>query len=79
MQNVLMILDYEEATVNEDTANFLKGMPKVNICDDIRPKAFVVVEEEGDKKAYISPISPATLFKRGLGDGWSTLFTQAED
>lgn len=63
-KDILMILDYEEAVANKDTGLFLAGIERIDLKEGT-PKAVVVTEEYGVKKAYLSPISARTLYKRG--------------
>jgi hypothetical protein len=79
IQDVLMILDYEEASVNEDTSIFLKDIPEVDICEEMKPESIIIVENGSDKKAYISPISSATLLKRSTDGGLDILFSGGEN
>ena len=66
-KEILVILDYEEAARNKDTSLFLKGLETTALSGE--PRAVVVTEEYGTKKAYLSPISPRTLLRRSNGDG----------
>ena len=63
-KDILMILDYEEAVANKDTGLFLAGIEQVDLKEGT-PKAIVVTQEYGKRKAYLSPISVRTLYKRG--------------
>lgn len=65
-KDILMILDYKEAVENKDTGLFLEGIEQV-VLDEGVPKAVVVTKEFGREKAYLSPISAQTLYKRGAG------------
>ncbi|MBC5648432.1 extracellular matrix regulator RemB [Christensenella tenuis] len=65
-KEILMILDYEEAACNKDTSLFLKDMETTALAG--KPRAVVITEEQGTHKAYLSPISPRTLMRRGSGD-----------
>lgn len=64
-KEILMILDYEEAARNKDTSLFLKKLKTTAL--DGEPRAVVITEEQGMKKAYLSRISPRTLMKRSSG------------
>lgn len=65
-KEILMILDYEEAACNKDTSLFLKDIETTALSG--KPRAVIITEEQGTYKAYLSPISPRTLMRRGSGD-----------
>jgi hypothetical protein len=64
---VIGIFDLDNTSKSSVTRNFLSVAEKkgtvVNVSDEI-PKSFVVSEEDGVRKVYISQISPSTLKKR---------------
>ncbi len=70
-KSVLMILDYKEAVKNQDTSLFLRGFRKTVISEKDVPKAIVITCEDGEKKMYLSPISPRTLLKRSGEKGFA--------
>lgn len=71
--SILMILDYDEAMKNPDTAKFLQAGEQVTISEGDQPKSVIVTEEYGEQKLYISPISPQTLHKRSVTEDWKTM------
>ncbi|MBR3267348.1 MAG: DUF370 domain-containing protein [Oscillospiraceae bacterium] len=66
-KNVIGIFDLENTTIGQDTRNFLNKREKagktVNISKEM-PKSFVICEDNGEEKVYVSPIAAATLKKR---------------
>lgn len=66
-ENIVAILDLETTSVSKKTKEFLKINEKngviSNISDDI-PKSYVICNEEGAVKIYISQLSSSTLLKR---------------
>lgn len=70
-RKIIGIFDIENTSVSKDTKEFLKKSQKdgevIYLTSDL-PKSFIVCEEKGEKKTYISKISPATLKKRFIED-----------
>jgi len=62
-ENIVMILDYEEAVKNEDTSLFLKGIECLKIAED-NPKSIIITQEGEKKQGFLSPISSRTLLRR---------------
>lgn len=66
-KDILGIFDMDNATVSVHTRRYLSAAQKkgnvVNINYEL-PKSFVVCENEGEEKVYISQLSPTTLKKR---------------
>ncbi|MCH5187228.1 MAG: DUF370 domain-containing protein [Oscillospiraceae bacterium] len=66
-RDIVAILDLETTSVSKKTKEFLRINEKMglmeNISDDI-PKSYVICNENGNTKIYISQISSATLLKR---------------
>lgn len=67
--NVMGIFDLENTTIGKDTRAYLERLEQascvVNVTQEL-PKSFIVCFDpaDGTEKAYISPISVATLKKR---------------
>lgn len=65
--DVIGIFDIENTSVSKTTKAYLSAAQKtgriVVISPDI-PKSFVVCENNGETRDYLSQISPATLKKR---------------
>ncbi|MGN1097367.1 MAG: extracellular matrix regulator RemB [Clostridia bacterium] len=66
-RDIVAILDLETTSVSKKTKEFLRASEKkgvvVNVSEDI-PKSYVICNEDGADKIYISQISSATLLKR---------------
>ncbi len=66
-QTVIAVLDMDNTTISKITKEFLKGAEEegfvVTVSQDL-PKSYVICEEGGRNKVYISPISSSTLLKR---------------
>ena len=64
---ILGIFDIDNTTVMKSTRYYLTLAEKthrvINVSYEL-PKSFVVTQEKGEIKIYISPISPQTLLKR---------------
>ena len=64
---ILGIFDIDNTTVMKSTRYYLTLAEKthrvINVSYEL-PTSFVVTQENGEIKIYISPISPQTLLKR---------------
>ncbi len=69
--NVLGIFDMDTSTVSKPTRDFLNLSEKngnvINVSYEL-PKSFIVCNENGSLKVYISQISPMTLQKRAVSN-----------
>ena len=67
IRDIIGIFDIENTSVSKDTKNFLSAVSKngrvVYVTEEM-PKSFVVCNQEGEQKTYISQISVQTLKKR---------------
>lgn len=67
-EGIIGIFDIENTSVSKHTKEFLASAGKSgqvkNVSYDM-PKSFIVCSEKKVKTVYISPISAATLKKRG--------------
>lgn len=66
-KDVIGIFDLEKATVSRRTKEFIQNATKTDRVVTVSyemPKSFVVAEEKGGGRVYISQISTATLLKR---------------
>ena len=65
---IVAIMDLDTTSVSKITKEFLKISTKsncvINVSDEDLPKSYVITEEEGIRKVYVSPISSQTLLKR---------------
>ena len=67
-EGIIGIFDIENTSVSKHTKEFLASAGKSGIVRNVSydmPKSFIVCSEKGVKIVYISPISAATLKKRG--------------
>lgn len=66
-KNIVGIFDLDTATISKHTKNYLAIAEKegrvVTVSYEL-PKSFVVCNEDGNTKVYISQISSQTLSKR---------------
>lgn len=64
---IVGVFDLDNSTVSKHTRAFLTKAQKENRVVDVStelPKSFVVCEEHGILRVYLSQIAPATLLKR---------------
>lgn len=65
---IVAIMDLETTSVSKITKEYLKKATKenrvINISSEDLPKSYVITNENGEKKIYVSPISSQTLNKR---------------
>lgn len=64
---IIGIFDIENTTENKRTKDFLTAAQKkeeIEYITDELPRSFILYEEKGEKKVYITPFSTATLKKR---------------
>lgn len=67
-EGIIGIFDIENTSVSKHTKEFLASAGKSGVVRNVSyemPKSFIVCSEKGVKTVYISPISAATLKKRG--------------
>ena len=66
-ENIIGIFDLDNTTVSARTRNYLNRAEKqgsvIIVAEDL-PKSFIVTEEEGEQKIYLSQLSTQTLLKR---------------
>ena len=66
-RQIIGIFDLDTATVTKTTRDFLAQAQKngiiVNISENL-PKSFVLYEENGEFKVFVSPLATATLRRR---------------
>ncbi len=70
-KNIIVILDKKKADDSNDTGLFLKNIRKRAECVHIggETKSIVITENRGMWVVFDSPISTATLLKRGRKEG----------
>ncbi len=65
---IIAIMDLETTSVSKITKEYLKIATKenrvINVSNEDLPKSYVITNENGEKKVYVSPISSQTLNKR---------------
>lgn len=66
-ENIVAMFDIDACTVSKKTRDFLTSAEKqgnvVNVSFEL-PKSFIVCEDKGEQKVYISQISTKTLQRR---------------
>ena len=65
-RSVLGIFDLDNTSTSKRTREFLEAAEKEGLvvpCDDL-PKSFVLIQEYGLNRVYLTPLSAATLEKR---------------
>ena len=66
-RDIIAILDMETTSVSKKTREFLREGEKrgqvINVSEDI-PKSYVLCNDNGENRIYISQISSATLLRR---------------
>ncbi len=69
-ESVIGIFDLDNTTVSKHTRSFLAEAEKsgrvVNVSYEL-PKSFIVCEENGEARVYISQLSGSTLLRRIKG------------
>jgi extracellular matrix regulatory protein B len=66
-KNIIGIFDMETATISKVTKNYLKTEEENGNIKGISnelPRTFILVERDGKKQVFLSPISSSTLYKR---------------
>lgn len=66
-RDIIGIFDIENASLSKHTKQFLAQATKLGQVYNVTyemPKSFIVCEEDGHTKVYISQISSRTLLKR---------------
>ncbi len=66
-EEIVGIFDLDTATVSKNTRNYLNTAEKkcevINVTTEL-PKSFIVANENGKRKIYISQLASSTLEKR---------------
>lgn len=66
-KDIVAVFDMDNTTVSKQSRHFLTAAQKsnsvVDITDDL-PKSYIVAEDRGEIKVYISSVSSKTLQKR---------------
>ncbi len=66
-RDIVAIFDMDNTTISKPSREFLANAQRtgqiVDITDDL-PKSYIVAEDKGTAKVYISSVSSKTLYKR---------------
>ena len=68
-ENIIAVLDLDNTTVSKATREYLNNAQKQNEVETVSfdlPKSFIVCEEQGKRKIYISALNTATIYKRWI-------------
>ncbi len=66
-KEIVGVFDIDAVTISKKTRNFLKEAQQQNIVTNVSyelPKSFVVCEQNGEKKVFVSGINSSTIRKR---------------
>lgn len=67
-RDILGIFDLDNTTVMKSTREYINTASKNGECETVSmeelPKSFVVTEENGQRRVYISPFNTSTIYKR---------------
>ena len=65
--DIIGIFDLDNTTVNKATRDYLNAAQQENLVETVSydlPKSFIVTEEKGERRVYISSLNTATVYKR---------------
>ena len=66
-ENIIGIFDLDNTTVSARTRNYLNRAERegnvILVAEDL-PKSFIVTQEDGQQRVYLSQLSTQTLLKR---------------
>lgn len=67
-KNIIAIMDLDNTSTSKITREYLKKATDegrvININTEELPKSYIITEEDGERRLYVSPISSKTLEKR---------------
>ncbi|MDO4846952.1 MAG: DUF370 domain-containing protein [Clostridiaceae bacterium] len=66
-EDIIGVFDLDNTTVNKATRDYLNEAQKADVVKTVTfdlPKSFIVTEENGQRKVYISALNTATIYKR---------------
>ena len=66
-EDIIGVFDLDNTTVNKATREYLNAAEKQDAVKTVSfdlPKSFIVTEEKGERKVYISALNTATIYKR---------------
>lgn len=79
-RDVIGVFDMDNSTGSRITRDYLARMEKAGAVVDVSgalPKTFVVCQEQGTKRVYLSQLSSATLLKRWSAGSFDTQASEA--
>lgn len=66
-ENIIGIFDLDNTTISARTRNYLNRAERegnvILVAEDL-PKSFIVTQEDGQQRVYLSQLSTQTLLKR---------------
>ena len=66
-EDIIGVFDLDNTTVNKATRDYLNEAQKADVVKTVTfdlPKSFIVTEENGQRRVYISTLNTATIYKR---------------
>lgn len=66
-EDIIGVFDLDNTTVNKATRDYLNEAQKADVVKTVTfdlPKSFIVTEENGQRRVYISALNTATIYKR---------------
>lgn len=66
-ENIIGIFDLDNTTVSKASRDYINNAEKQGEVETVSfdlPKSFILCNEKGKRKIYISPYSTGTIFKR---------------
>lgn len=66
-EDIIGVFDLDNTTVNKATRDYLNEAQKTDVVKTVTfdlPKSFIVTEENGERRVYISALNTATIYKR---------------
>jgi hypothetical protein len=66
-EDIIGVFDLDNTTVNKATRDYLNEAQKADVVKTVTfdlPKSFIVTEENGQRRVFISALNTATIYKR---------------
>ena len=66
-EDIIGVFDLDNTTVNKATRDYLNEAQKADVVKTVTfdlPKSFIVTEENGQRRVYISALNTVTIYKR---------------
>lgn len=70
IKDIVALLDMDNTTVTARSRRFINEAARRGEVEDVSeelPKSYIITEENGKSKVYISSLSPQTLIRRANG------------